>query len=138
MRGLPDLAEIEGLQEKIERWRKGRPKTRPMPEELWLEATSAAKRLGTGRVARALGLSYEGLKERVLSKVSGRGAVSREISPQEGHFIELPSLPVLAGAGSGDRLVVEIVATDGTTMTIRAREASTSVLALIHAFRSGA
>jgi hypothetical protein len=33
---------------------------------------------------------------------------------------------------------MEIVADDGSRMMIRAREASTSVLALIHAFRSGA
>jgi hypothetical protein len=34
MRRLRDLTEIEGLQEKIDRWREGRPK-RLMPEELW-------------------------------------------------------------------------------------------------------
>jgi hypothetical protein len=136
MRGLPDLRGLEGLQGKIERWRQGRraPKS-PMPEDLWREATAAAMRLGTGRVARSLGLGYAGLKQRVLSKETGRGAVPCDAAPLAGRFIELPRLP---GTGStiGDaELVVEIVATDGTRLTVRAKEAGPSVLALIHAFR---
>jgi hypothetical protein len=59
MRGLPDLAEIQRLQRQIERWRKERPKSVPKPEELRGEATAAARKLGTGRVAGALGLGYE-------------------------------------------------------------------------------
>jgi hypothetical protein len=43
MRGLPDLAEIEGLQRKIERWRQKRPKSQSMPEELWREAGGGQK-----------------------------------------------------------------------------------------------
>jgi hypothetical protein len=99
-----------------------------MLEELWREATSATKRQGIVRVARALGLGYEGLKKPIVSKGVGRGAVSGQIAPQEGPFIELHSLPVLAGAGSDEGLVVEIVAADGTRMMIKARGASTSVL----------
>jgi hypothetical protein len=79
MQQLAHLAEIDGLKVKIERWRQGRPKSGSMPEELWQEASAAAKRLGTGRVARALGLGYEGLKQRVLSKKVG-GRRDKEVS----------------------------------------------------------
>ncbi len=69
----PELTGIEGLRGRIEGWRQSRPKSRPMPQELWREASEAAKRLGTGRVARAPGLSYEALKQRVISgEVQGR------------------------------------------------------------------
>src|ERR1700738_3835917 len=61
-RAFPELAEVDGLRGRIEGWRQSRPKSRPMPEELWQEASAAAKRLGTGRVARALGLNFEALK----------------------------------------------------------------------------
>jgi hypothetical protein len=71
-----------------------------MPEELWQEASAAAKRLGTGRVARALGLGYEGLKQRVLSKkmVGRRDRESGELGAQEAQFIELPGFPMLGRA----------------------------------------
>ena len=134
MRGLPDLAEIEGLRRKIGRWRQGRPKSQSMPEELWREATAAAKRLGAGRVARALGLGYEGLKQRVLAKEAGRRAAPTNTGLAS-QFIELPSLPVAGSAAGGEGLVVEMVATDGTRLTIRSREASPGVLAVIQAFR---
>jgi hypothetical protein len=87
---LPELAEIEGLRERIEAWRQMRPKSRPMPEELWREASAAAKRLRAGRVARALGLKYETLKQRVISGTpsGGRGGVGREKAPGKAEFIE--------------------------------------------------
>jgi len=134
MRGLPDLAEIEGLRRKIERWRQSRPKSQSMPEELWQEATAAARRLGAGRVARTLGLGYEGLKQRVLAKEAGRRVAPRETALAS-QFVELPSLPVACTEASGEGLLLEMVATDGTRLTIRTREASPGVLAVIHAFR---
>jgi hypothetical protein len=105
-----------------------------MPEELWREATAAAEKLGTARVARALGLGYAGLKQRVLSKGAGRSAAPREVAPAS-QFLELPSLSVMGTVVGDEGLVVEMVATDGTKLTIRAREASLGVLAVIQAFR---
>jgi hypothetical protein len=64
MRGLPDLAGIEVLQRKIERWRRERPKSRSMPEELWREATGAPD---SWALAHVLGLGYEGPRKRVLA-----------------------------------------------------------------------
>jgi hypothetical protein len=138
MQRLSDLAQIDGLKVKIERWRQARPKSGSMPEELWQEAGAAAKRLGTNRVARALGLGYEGLKQRVLSKKKGgpRGKEPGEVLAQEAQFIELPGLPMLGSpAGNGEEMVVELVAADGMRLTIRTRQAGAAVVEMISAFR---
>jgi hypothetical protein len=138
MQQLPDLAETNGLKGKIERWRQGRPKSGRMPEELWQEASAAAKRLGTNRVARALGLGYEGLKQRVLSKKKGgpRGKESGEVVAQEAQFIELPRFPMLGSAAvNREEMVVELVAADGARLTIRTQQASAAVVEMICAFR---
>ena len=135
---LPELTEIEGLRGRIEAWRQSRPKSRPMPEELWQEASEASKRLGTGRVARALGLSYEALKQRVISNSSGRrrGATGRPHGqPERAEFIELNGFAALGPAVTRDEMVVEMVAADGTRLTIRVKGASPNLSALIESFR---
>ena len=134
---LPELTEIEGLRGRIEGWRQSRPKSRPMPEELWQEASGAAKRLGTGRVARALGLSYEALKQRVIFSGSGRrgGGARRQGQPERTEFIELNGFPVLGSAATREEMLVEMVAADGTRLTIRVKGASPNISALIEAFR---
>jgi hypothetical protein len=137
---LPELTEIEELRGRIGGWRQSRPKSRPMPEELWQEASEAAKRLGTGRVARALGLSYEALKQRVISNGSGRrrGGARRHAQPERAEFIELNGFPALGSAVTRDEMVVEMVAADGTRLTIRVKAASPNISALIESFRGRA
>src|ERR1700738_537150 len=117
-RAFPELAEVDGLRGRIEGWRQSRPKSRPMPEELWQEASAAAKRLGTGRVARALGLSYEALKQRVISKGSRghRGGTGEQAQPEGAEFIELSGFPALSQSAARDEMVVEMVAADGTRL----------------------
>jgi hypothetical protein len=131
--GITGLAEIEGLKRKIERWRQGRPKSLPMPEELWREATAAAGRLGTAVWRVRWGWATWGSSSGSCQKGAGRRvAMPREAAPPS-HFIEL-SPPVLGSVG-GEGLVVEMVTPDGARLTIRAREASPGVLAVIRAFR---
>jgi hypothetical protein len=134
---LPELSEVEGLRGRIEGWRQTRPKSRPMPEELWQEASAAAKSLGTGRVARALGLNYEALKQRVISTGSRRrrGGTGSEAQPEGTEFIELSGFPALGQSTARDEMVVEMVAADGTRLTIRVKGTSPNVSALINAFR---
>jgi hypothetical protein len=134
---FPELTEIEGLRSRIEGWRQTRPKSRPMPEELWQEASAAAKRLGTGRVARGLGLNYEALKQRVMSNGSSRrrSSAGGEAQPEGAEFIELSGFPALGQSGARDEMVVEMVAADGARLTIRVKEASANLSALINAFR---
>lgn len=127
---LPELAEIEGLRGRIDAWRQMRPKSRPMPEELWREASAAAKRLGAGRVARELGLKYETLKQRVISGEDGR-----KKAPGKTEFVELRDFPMPGLSAGRDEMVVEMVAADGTRLTIRVKGASPNISALIDAFR---
>lgn len=55
-----------------------------MPEALWQEACAGARQLGAGRVARALGLNYAHLKERLLCspREARIGAPKRSGLPQ--------------------------------------------------------
>src|ERR1700730_18271039 len=140
MRGewvFPELIEGEGLRGKIEVWRQSEPKSRSMPEELWQEASTAARTLGAGRVARALGLNYEALKQRVLPTGPGRrgGRVRRKTQTEGTGFIELKEFPAVGQLAARDEMVVEMVAADGARLTIRMNAASASVPALINTLR---
>ncbi len=134
--------ELKGLHRKIEAWRQTRPGTRPMPEELWKEASGFARELGICRVARALRVNYVGLKRRlrasgaprVVSRTSRRAAsISRP------DFIELSRparFAALSEAPAGSDAMVEVVAPDGTRLTIRVKGAtSANVVAWVSAFR---
>jgi hypothetical protein len=134
---FPELAEIEGLRGKIEGWRRSQPKSRSMPEEFWQEASTAARTLGAGRVARALGLNYETLKQRVLPIGPDRpgGRVRRKRHREGTGFIELKGFPALGQSATRDEMVVEMVAADGARLTIRINAASASVPALINVLR---
>jgi hypothetical protein len=116
---LPELAEIEGLHGRIEAWRQMRPKSRPMPEELWREASAAAKRLGAGRVARALGVKYETLKQRVISGDPSGGGSGRNQAPGKTEFVELREFTVPGLSAGRDETVVEMVAADGMDLLTR-------------------
>ncbi len=133
-----ELVEIDGLRGRIEGWRRQTfPKSRSMPEELWKEASAAAKKLGAGRVARALGLNYEALKERVISSSAGghRGGTRRQSQPEGTEFIELSGFPGLNQVNPRDEAVVEVVAADGARLIIRLKGVSLNVMALVNAFR---
>jgi hypothetical protein len=134
---FPELTEIEGLRGKIQGWRQSQPKSRSMPEEFWQEASTAAKSLGAGRVARALGLNYETLKQRVLPNGAGRSAdrVQRKRQPEGTGFIELKGLSAPSKLASREEMVVEVLAADGVRLTIRIHAGSASVPALINRLR---
>lgn len=131
--GFSELTEIEGLRGRIEEWRQSQPKRRSMPEELWQEASTAARTLGAGRVARALGLNYEALKQRVLPNGPGRrgGRVRRKTQTEGTGFIELKEFPAVGQLATRD----EMVAADGARLTIRINATIASVPALIHTLR---
>jgi len=134
--------ELEGLHRKIEAWRQTRPGTRPMPEELWKEAIGFAQKLGTGRVSRALRVNYGVLKRRVLAggppRVASRRS-ERALATRGPDFVELSGPATLAALGeapAGSDTVVEVVAPDGTRLTIRMKGAtSPNVAAWVSAFR---
>ena len=128
-----ELVEIEPLRERIEAWRQTQPKSQAMPTKLWREATAAARRLGAGRVARALGLHYGALKERVLAAEGGaRGATTLSSDTQ---FIELKGFAAVDRTAGGEETVVEVVAADGARLSVRLKRAAIDVAALVSAFR---
>lgn len=128
---------IEGLRDRIEVWRQSAPKSRAMPEELWTEASAAAKRLGACQVARALGLNYDTLKQRVLAGGASRsrGACEGLVRQSGAQFIELTGFPTLSHTAAGDEVVVEVLACDGARLMIRLKRASVDVAGLVKAFR---
>jgi hypothetical protein len=134
--------ELKGLLRRIEAWRRTQPGTRPMPEELWKEASGFARKLGVCRVSRALRVNYGGLKRRVMARglaaVDGRRS-QRTPTAARRDFVELSGLPafgVLNEAGAGSDAVVEMAAPDGTRLTIRVKGAtSPNVAAWVSAFR---
>lgn len=134
--------ELKGLYRRIEAWRGTRPGTRPMPEELWEEASGFACKIGICRVSRALRVNYGGLKRRVLAKglpvADGRRS-RRTPSVVRPDFIELSSLPAfgaLSETAAASDAVVEVVAADGARLTIRVKGATNpNVAAWVNAFR---
>jgi hypothetical protein len=89
-------------------------------------------------VARALGLNYTHLKERLLSPREARiGAPKRSGLPQVAspQFLELGRVADLSPPRGAEPVVLELAAPDGTRLTIRTTEAGVSVLAMINAFR---
>jgi hypothetical protein len=134
--------ELKGLHRRIEAWRQTRPRTRPMPEELWKEASGFARKLGICRVSRALRVNYGGLKRRV--RASGPPRVvsrtsERAASVSRPDFIELSGAPpfaALSEAPGASDAVVEVVTPDGARLTIRVKGATNpNVAAWVSAFR---
>jgi hypothetical protein len=134
--------ELKGIHRRIEAWRQTRPGTRPMPEELWKEASGFARKLGVGRVSRALRVNSGGLKRRM--RVSGSPRVvsrtsARAASVSRPDFIELSGpapFAALSEASAASDAVVEVVAADGARLTIRLKGAtSPNVAAWVSAFR---
>ena len=127
---------LETLSQKIEQWRSQKPRTRAMPEELWEQASEAARSFGVGRVSKALRLGYAPLRRRsgaegVRSKLGRR---ERTAPVSSGEFVELSGFAAVRSMAGGEGAVVEVAAPDGTRLTIRLKE-STNVVALVNALR---
>ncbi|MGH7105293.1 MAG: hypothetical protein ACREFT_02150 [Acetobacteraceae bacterium] len=125
---------IEKLRDRIDGWRQSAPKTRAMPEELWKEACAAAKRLGACRVARALGVKYDTLRQRVLAGGGEAGGMAT-VLPGSTQFIELAGFSAASHMVAGDEAVIEVVAADGARLTVRLKGAGLDVPALVNGFR---
>jgi hypothetical protein len=131
-----EVTDLDGLGQKIERWRNQKPRTRAMPEELWEQASEAARSFGVGRVSKALKLGYATLCRRSGAEgVRGKpGRRDRMTPAASGEFVELSGFASVRAMASGDGAVVEVAAPDGTRLTIRLKE-PTNVVALVNALR---
>jgi len=127
-----DVMGLSALSQKIEDWRGQKPRSRSMPEELWQEASEAARSLGVSRVATALKVGYATLRRR--SGVEGvrkaaRGRQDPVVPVLNSEFVELQDLSPIR-----DEAVVEVTVPDGTRLTIRLK-GSTNVVALVNSLR---
>lgn len=121
-RELP--AEAIGVRDQIARWRRTRIRGSRMPEDLWAEAVSLARRLGTYRTARGVSVSYDSLRKR-LGDAGGERASA-------GKFVEVSGAEILSVPGP----VLEITDGDGVRLTIRlAGGEKLDVVGLVGAFR---
>lgn len=69
-------ADLENTRRRLEQWRQRHQAPTPLPESLWAEAVKLAGRHGVSRTARALGVGYYSLKERVDKETSCSAAGS--------------------------------------------------------------
>jgi hypothetical protein len=84
-------ADLENARRRLAQWRQRHQAPTPLPESLWAEAVKLAGRYGVSRTARALGVGFYSLKDRVEKETScsaaGRAARS------EAAFLELAVSP---------------------------------------------
>jgi len=77
--------QIEQVRNRLELWRRGHVGRRRLPEELWSEAAQLAEQYGVYRIAKALRLSYDSLKQHLPA--SAALAPKRKKTPAK--FVEL-------------------------------------------------
>jgi hypothetical protein len=90
-------ADLENTRRRLEQWRQRHQAPTPLPESLWAQAVELAGRYGVSRMARALGVGYYSLKDRVEKEASSSAAGSPARS--EATFLELAVSP---GTGAGE------------------------------------
>jgi len=84
-------ADLESTRRRLEQWRQRHQAPTPLPESLWAEAVKLAGRYGVSRTARALGVGYYSLRDRVEKETSSSaaGSPARSAAP----FLELAVSP---------------------------------------------
>ena len=87
-------ARLERIRQRFERWRETRKVRSRIPESLWISAVKMARVYGINRTARALGVDYYSLKERVESEASSCGVSERKRNTSSS-FVELAA-PAIA------------------------------------------
>ena len=106
---------LRQLTERFASWRSGRKLGMRIPPELWAAAVEMVAVHGAYRVARALALDYDMLKQRVA--LGGGTATSTELAPR---FVELfaAAAPMPASSASQPACVVELANARGTRMRV--------------------
>jgi len=105
-------ARVAVVRHQIELWRSKQAKGSRMPQGLWAAAVELALECGTYRIARALGLNYQRLKDHIARPVSGsnNGVAASE-------FVEF-SGAIFSPSGTGSS-VVELCDSSGQRLVIR-------------------
>lgn len=130
-RARPVSAGVKQLRTRIERWRTTRERRTAMPPKFWAEAASLAQSHGVYPVARALRISFEGLKRRIAESMAG----SRTAAGRPSAFVEMTGAELLGGPVMPGT-VVELSDAAGTRLAIHlAGEVEVDVASLVVAFR---
>ena len=116
-----DKFEIPGEMAKvsrdIEEWRSTRTKRCRLPDWLWEAAAALGRTHGIYRTARALHVSYESVKRRVVSGIGGRQTdTTRQPAVP---FVELRPSPFATTPAPARGSEVELVGVQGERMVIR-------------------
>jgi hypothetical protein len=127
--------EMAKVRRDIEEWRSTRTKRCRLPERLWEAAAALGRTHGIYRTARALHVSYESLKHRVVSGTGGRQAdTTRQTAVP---FVELRPSPFATTPAPARGPEVELVGVQGERMVIRlAANQHLDLPALAKAFQS--
>ncbi|KAF0169600.1 MAG: hypothetical protein FD161_4926 [Limisphaerales bacterium] len=119
--GERERSGLEGLRERIARYRQSRHPRAHLPARLWAEAAGWAKKLGPYGASRALGVSYESLRRKTPGKQASGG------------FVEFSGAQLLETTVGG---VVELSDAAGVRLTIKLGGAvALDVAAVVAAFR---
>ena len=108
----PPSEELDPLKQQIHDWRAARKLPGPMPIEIWGRAVVLARQFGVCKVARALGIDYTALRQKVAKAMEQPGLVKPT-------FVELPDRyipeerPINLGA------VIEISTPDGSRVRVQ-------------------
>ena len=122
IRSLP--AQLEGVRQRFEKWRRTRKVRSPIPETLWASAVKMADKYGLHRTAKTLRVNYYSLKKRVEGEVS---AGSNSEGDPGTTFFELT--PPLA-AGSCE-CTLELEDSGGAKMRVHFKGVATPDLAAL-------
>ena len=113
-------AQLAAVVNRFHQWRGSRAKIERIPEALWQAAGALYPRYSVFRIARALGLNFVELRDRVRPEAKATGRVNRKSTPASAerlHFLELPAAAV-GGSQSECHLKVR-EGRRGTRITLR-------------------
>ena len=110
------LVELNAVREELAAWRTNPGKSRAIPDTVWRQAVTAAKKHGINPVSKALGLDYTYLKRRM----SCRGVNKRKTAELVPTFVEVwPETKAQEAA-----CVIELEKGGGTRMRICVKSAN--------------
>ncbi len=125
-----EAREVRDLRERIEQWRRRRERRSAMPEVLWQEAVTLARKQGTYAVAHGVKVDYQSLARRVAESRGGSCEASATST-----FVELSGAQIL-GPSTPPGPVIEMCDSKGVRLTIRLGcGAPVDVAGLVRSFR---
>lgn len=89
----PSPEDLDPVRQQIKAWRETRKLPGPMPREIWDRAVVLARAFGVCKVARAVGLDYTGLRQKVAKALEEPGLVTPTFVELPGRMVSEEALP---------------------------------------------